>query len=437
MKEVAQVKKLEMQQKHEGIIVGLNREIERIEASFREIYERLEERKNELKGKIAEEMKEEEGKVAQEQQEIDSHLDLLEASNARLSVLLDSKDSPQQGALVTLKRDIHQLTTTSLQLSTIDTSTSFTPKAQFNSKSLEQEINRYGVVTVGDDIIEPAVFLFGTQNLILKYSLSQQRWTPVQVAESSGYEFKNFASIVALPNSILITGGAKSNEVFEFRVGKIVKRCNMLHVRSSHNAVYFKGTVYCIGGYSGTAWHDKCEKIPTSTYNSTAIASMSQRRCAFSSSVCSRLIYVFGGYDGARYLDGIERYSVDQDRWEVLACVLHKPLQNTGAAYYAENKIMVAGGYNEKGTLSVVRSLDVTTLEWTTLPNMSNTRYLMNKFHYCAGAVYAIGGSAQGQYIEYFLVSEGRWASLKSYKDYTEDTMYKWAAVITHETLAG
>lgn len=55
---------------------------------------------------------------------------------------------------------------------------------------------------------------------------------------------------------------------------------------------------------------------------------------------------------------------------------------------------MIAGGYNEKGTLSVVRSLDLDSLEWTTMPSMQHTRYLMNKFHYYRGNVYAIGGSA-------------------------------------------
>ena len=438
MRGAVQVKKLEMQQKHEGLMMGLSKEMQRIDAGFAWIYERFEDRKNELKGKIAEEMKEEEGKVAQEQQEIDFHLDTLNVTSLRLSCLLDSKEpSPRLSeSLVSLKRDIHQLLTASQHLSSLDTSSLFTPTVQFHPKPLEQEISRYGTITMADDITNPAVYLFGTQNLILKYSLTQQKWMSVRVEDSSGFEFKNFASIVAVQNSILITGGAKSNEVFEFRDRKIVKRCNMLHIRSSHNAVYFKGIVYCIGGYSGTAWHDKCEQIPISTYNSSAIASLNQRRCAFSSSINNRLIYVFGGYDGARYLDSIERYYVDQNRWEQLSCVLHKPLQNTGAACYAENKIMVAGGYNERGTLSVVRSLDVSTLEWTALPSMTNTRYLMNKFHYCGGVVYAIGGSAQGQYIEYFTVSEGSWASLKSYKDFTEDTMYKWAAVLTHDSFA-
>lgn len=194
----------------------------------------------------------------------------------------------------------------------------------------------------------------------------------------------------------MITGGTKSNEVFEFKDFRMYKRCNMLHVRSSHNAVYYMGAVYCIGGYNGSSWHDKCEKVSIDNFNSVPIANLNYRRCAFSSTVTNNYIYVFGGYDGSKYLDNIERYNVIYDKWEVLPCVLHRPLQNTGAACYAENKIIIAGGYNEKGTLSVVRALELDTFEWINMPNMTHTRYLMNKFHYCGGNIYAIGGSAQG-----------------------------------------
>mmetsp|Transcript_32 Transcript_32/g.12 ORF Transcript_32/g.12 Transcript_32/m.12 type:complete len:113 (+) Transcript_32:313-651(+) len=108
-------------------------------------------------------------------------------------------------------------------------------------------------------------------------------------------------------------------------------------------------------------------------------------------------------------------------------------MQNTGAAYFGDNKIMVAGGYNEKGTLSIVRCLNMETMEWSNMASMVQTRYLMNKFHYCNGYVYAVGGSAAGQNIECFSVADNRWTQLKPYREFTDDTMYKWATVITHD----
>lgn len=58
----------------------------------------------------------------------------------------------------------------------------------------------------------------------------------------------------------------------------------------------------------------------------------------------------------------------------------------------------------------------------------------MNKFYFCGGNVYAIGGSAAGHNIEYYCVQEGRWIQTKPYREFTEDTMYKWAAIISHDT---
>lgn len=131
------------------------------------------------------------------------------------------------------------------------------------------------------------------------------------ITETGGYEFKNFSSLAALPNgSIVITGGTKSSDVYEYKDNQIIKRCNMLHIRSSHNAIYSGGFIYCIGGYNGTSWHDKVEKISVETYTSVPIANLNHRRCAFSSCISDKSIYVIGGYDGTRYLDNIEKYSI-------------------------------------------------------------------------------------------------------------------------------
>lgn len=445
MLESAKAKKIEMFSKQSGISSSAAKELERIDSYFVRIYEKLEKRKNELKFKVENEARESEKRVLSDIEEINSFeaqlltymqgLSALTTTIENMSTKELANSSNWSHKITTSKREVHVLLSNSQRFAMMDASSLFSTKTLFNPQPLETEIEKYGIVSVGDDIHNPAIYCFGIQNIVLKFNLQTQRWSQSVILETNGYEFKNFASIAALPSgSILITGGTKSNEVFEFKDNRMIKRCNMLHIRSSHNAVYYNGFVYCIGGYNGSSWHDKCEKISIESYTSVPIASLNYRRCAFSSCVAGKYIYVFGGYDGTKYLDNIERYNVLKDKWETLPCVLYRPLQNTGAACYAENKIIVAGGYNEKGTLSMVRSLDLETLEWVNLPSMSHTRYLMNKFHYCSGCVYAIGGSAQGQNIEYYNVAEGRWLASKPYKEFTEDTMYKWAAVITHDT---
>jgi hypothetical protein len=438
-------KRAEMQLKATLVSQASSREMQRIDNSFERVYEHLERRRAELKAKVGIEVAEFDLRITKENEAIDGflmtlseYLGSLQEINSSIEALSTRELANSSGWALRItsgKREVHMFLSQMHRITMLDSSSVFSTKTLFNLKPLEAEIERYGTVTIGEDIHNPAIYCFGTQNTVLKFNLNTQRWAQTVILETNGYEFKNFASIAALPSGgILITGGTKSNEVYEFKESRMLKRCNMLHIRSSHNAIYFKGFVFCMGGYNGSSWHDRCEKISVESYTSVPIATMNSRRCAFSSCISGSYIYVFGGYDGSKYLEVIERYNVVHDRWENLQCVLHRPLQNTGAACYAENKILVAGGYNEKGTLSTIKALDLETLEWSSLPAMAHTRYLMNKFHFCAGFVYAIGGSAQGQNIEHFSVADASWVTTKSYKEFTEDTMYKWATVITHDT---
>jgi hypothetical protein len=423
--------------------INLNKELERIDSHFAKVYEKLEARKKALKGKIEEayscedQIRLELEEVSEFGGELSAYLEKIRGLNATIETmstreLADSQNLSQK--IVSEKREAHILYSTAQRLAMIDSSTVLTIKTVFNPKSLESEIGKFGSISSAAELTNPAIYCFGMQNMVLKFNIAQQKWSQVPIQETNGYEFKNFASAAPLPNGgILITGGTKSSEVYEFKDGKMTRKCSMMYIRSSHNAVYFNGFVYCIGGYNGSTWHEKCEKISVETFNTLPIANLNFRRCAFSSCIAGNYIYVFGGYDGTKYLDNIERFNVFKNKWENLSCALHRPLQNTGAASYAENKIIIAGGYNEKGTLSAARSLDLETLDWSVMPNMSYTRYLMNKLHFCGGYVYAIGGSAQGQNIEYYSVADNKWVSTKPYKDFTEDTMYKWAAVIIQD----
>jgi hypothetical protein len=445
MLEITASKRSDMQSKHSSVEQAGAREMQRIDSFFDSVYEQLEQRRAALKGRVGEEVEEFEFSVSREHELIEGFMSTLNDYVANLRRLnssiecLSTKELANSNSIAlslpTSKRDVHVFGSQTHKIAMLDSSSGLAIKTLFNIAPLEAEIGKFGTVSVGEEFSNPAIYCFGTQNIVLKFNLATQRWSPSALLETNGYEFKNFASLSALPRgSILITGGTKSNEVYEYREGRMTKRCNMLHIRSSHNAVYFKGFVYCIGGYNGSSWHDRCEKISVESFASVPIATMNSRRCAFSSCVTGFYIYVFGGYDGSKYLDIIERYSVIYDRWESLPCTLHKPLQNTGAALYAEKQILIAGGYNEKGTLSVVKSLNLETLEWSELPPMSHSRYLMNKFHFYEGIVYAIGGSAQGQNIEYLTVGQGTWATTRSYKELTEDTMYKWATVVSHDS---
>ena len=59
----------------------------------------------------------------------------------------------------------------------MDSSTVLATKTLFNPKPLIEEIGKYGLVTVGDDIHNPAIYCFGTQNILFKFNLNTQRWS--------------------------------------------------------------------------------------------------------------------------------------------------------------------------------------------------------------------------------------------------------------------
>ena len=44
-------------------------------------------------------------------------------------------------------------------------------KIIFNNKTLENEIVKFGLITVGGTIKNPTIFCFGTRNLVLKYNI--------------------------------------------------------------------------------------------------------------------------------------------------------------------------------------------------------------------------------------------------------------------------
>jgi hypothetical protein len=51
-------------------------------------------------------------------------------------------------------------------------------------------------------------------------------------------------------------------------------------------------------------------------------------KCAFSACVVDRYIYTFGGYDGSKRLDTIDRYSIKKDKWEECPFKLRFALSN-------------------------------------------------------------------------------------------------------------
>ena len=120
---------------------------------------------------------------------------------------------------------------------------------------------------------------------------------------------------------------------------------------------------------------------------------MNISKCAFSATVVNKkFIYTFGGYDGSKRLDAIERYSLADGTWELLRVKLKFPLSNCACFSPEANKVSVFGGGFSSGFSPYVELIDVEKEDWKALPIMTEGRDLRNKVVFADDCAYAIGG---------------------------------------------
>lgn len=92
-------------------------------------------------------------------------------------------------------------------------------------------------------------------------------------------------------------------------------------MRKEHSAVICENTVYVMGGYDGqqSIFLNLCEQWDYETNTWVDFEPMNIAKCAFSACVVNRkFIYTFGGYDGTKRLDTIERYDLGEKCWELI-----------------------------------------------------------------------------------------------------------------------
>lgn len=156
---------------------------------------------------------------------------------------------------------------------------------------------------------------------------------------------------------------------------------------------------------------------------------MNIAKCAFSACVVNkRFIYTFGGYDGQKRLNAIERYDIPGETWELLGLKLRFPLSNCACFSPYTNKVVVFGGGFSSGFSPHVEMIDVETGEWKSLPEMKEGRDLRNKVVYVDGQAYAIGGLNKKS--ERFVLAKNTWHTLQDYP--LEDNLDSWSSALMY-----
>lgn len=102
---------------------------------------------------------------------------------------------------------------------------------------------------------------------------------------------------------------------------KLIPKRPMLQLRKEHAAVSTGWQVFVIGGYDGASsvFLKTCEAYSVEKDTWEEISPMVVGKCAFSATVVNKKnIFTFGGYDGTKRLDGIEKYEIETDKWRLL-----------------------------------------------------------------------------------------------------------------------
>jgi hypothetical protein len=155
---------------------------------------------------------------------------------------------------------------------------------------------------------------------------------------------------------------------------------------------------------------------------------MNISKCAFSATVVNkRYIYTFGGYDGTKRLDAIEKYDIMDETWTILTIKLKFPLSNCACFSPSLNKVVVFGGGFSSGFSPYVEMIDVDTGEWKSLPIMTEGRDLRNKVCFVDGCAYAVGGLNRKS--ERLVMSKNCWIQLPDYP--VNDNLDSWSCSMT------
>ncbi len=154
----------------------------------------------------------------------------------------------------------------------------------------------------------------------------------------------------------------------------------------------------------GGNYHSSVELYDKARGTWTDLPSMSAKRGSFACGSIGRRIYVAGGYDGSKFLNGVEFLDyIDGKKWVSLPHMSVSRGHVAGLILSDGVTFLVTGGYNGS-ILASCEKLNTLNNSWTATPDMAIGRY-----DHCAclykGRPVVIGGQASSACEEYDPVS--------------------------------
>jgi DNA-binding CsgD family transcriptional regulator len=140
--------------------------------------------------------------------------------------------------------------------------------------------------------------------------------------------------------------------------------------------------------------------------------------CAYALATFEGKLYLFGGWNGERYVDAVYVYNPDEDAWRAQTPM--PTARGYAGAAVVGNKIFVVGGYDGRAALAVNEvyfpERDPDESPWETRARLPEGRYGMGVAS-ISNIVYALGGegdTARALASLQYLQEEDRWVAFES-----------------------
>lgn len=217
---------------------------------------------------------------------------------------------------------------------------------------------------------------------LFQYNLASKQWTKLEHDMGKKTELK----CVVYDNALWFVGGYNgdmyTNEIRKYDIAAktsslVSTSGNPFSPRSALTAVVWKDYMVTFGGWSGveTQWYNDTHKFNFRTKEWQLVQSTTPLPPARTShvAVCHKdSMYIFGGYDGEKYLNDLWELNLETNTWTDLTQAMFgrrpEPRSRCCAAVYG-NVMYVLGGWNKQAYYSDLFALDLDAHRWTQISN--------------------------------------------------------------------
>ncbi|KAM4736794.1 kelch-like protein 10 [Anableps anableps] len=160
-------------------------------------------------------------------------------------------------------------------------------------------------------------------------------------------------------------------------------------IRAYHGAVFFNGSVYCVGGFDSVEQFSAVHRLDLASHTWEEVSPMHVSRCFVSVTVMNEYIYALGGYNGQERLNTAERYDPRTNQWTIISS-MHEQRSDASCATL-HDRVYICGGFNGIECLSTAECYNPSADQWTLIANMSSRRSGVGVAAY-ANHIFAVGG---------------------------------------------